>query len=105
MKAKVLLLIAAFIALPAVATITVEESSSYKYLYGHGHSKDTAEIVQASKASLNGEHYAMSAEREYEASNPFSKFVRNIFTYFDPALDHHTFMNHSINPTPSVNDL
>ena len=98
-------LIISFAAMPSFAGITPEEASSAGYLYTHGHSAATVDIVQKSKANINGEEYISAEEAKHANHSGFVRWVRRVFIYLDPALDDGTFMNHDIKSTPGYEDL
>lgn len=104
---KTLLLIAliGFIALPALAELTVEDVSSDAYLKNHGYSSAVVNAVNKTKAQVNGEPLAEPVERE-EYNIPVVKYFRKFIMYLDPSLDDHSFMNdHEIHTSPSYQDL
>lgn len=101
---KILLLMALFIALPAFAELTVEDTSSDIYLKNHGHSSAIINAVNKSKAQANGETFEEPIERE-EYNIPVVKYFRKLIMYLDPSLDDHSFMNHEIHTAPSYEDL
>ena len=105
MKKRFFLLAAALIALPVMATISVEETTDPSYLSGHGHSQDVVDVVQMSKANFYGETYVSSGQAKYANSIAPVRWIRKIFMYFDPALDNGEFMQHDIKSNPSVSDL
>ena len=105
MKKRFFLLAAALIALPVMATISVEETTDPVYLSGHGHSKDAVDVVQMSKANLFGETYVPSEQAKYANSIAPVRWIRKIFTYLDPALENNEFMQHDIKSSPSASDL
>lgn len=107
MRIKLLLtaLILTFAAMPSFAEITPEEASSASYLYTHGHSTATVDIVQKTKANINGEEYISAEEARHANRSGFVKWVRNVLIYLDPALDDGKFMQHEIKTSPSYEDL
>ncbi len=107
MKIKLLLsaLIFTFVILPGFTEITTQDSTSSDYLYSHGHSEAVVDIVQMTKAGINGEEYITSAEARRANDPKFIRWIKNIFIYLDPALDDGKFMNHDIKPSPSYEDL
>ena len=105
MKKRFFLLAAALIALPVMATLTVEESTDPAYLYGHGHSQDAVDVVQMSKANVYGETYVPTEQAKYGNAIAPVRWIRKIFMYFDPALENGEFMQHDIKSSPNVSDL
>lgn len=104
-KSLLILMLTAFISIPAFAELTVDDTSSAEYLKNNGYSSALATTVNKSKAQANGEPLTEPIEKE-EYNQPFVKFVRKVFMYIDPSLDDHSFMNdHDIHTSPSINDL
>ena len=100
---KVLLILSliGFAALPACAELTVSDTSADAYLKNHGYSQSTINVINKTKAQVNGEPLTEPVEHEYY-NQRFRKFVM----YIDPALDDHSFMNdHEIHSAPSYEDL
>lgn len=106
MRKKILfgILIAA-IMLPVSAELTVSEIASPEYLINHGHSIAGAEAVARSKSAALGIPYESIREERFYESNPFWGFLREVYTYLDPAPDQNTFLNHDIKVEPSYTDL
>ena len=107
MKIKLLLsaLIFTSMIIPACAEIVVDETTSPEYLYTHGHSEAVVDIVQMTKAGINGEEYITAAEAKRANDPKFVRWVKNIFIYLDPALDDGKFMRHDIKTSPNYEDL
>lgn len=107
MKDKIFLtILSVFVGtLPIYAGITPQESTSAQYLHNYGYSQSMVELVQASKAAVNGESYITEDEAKHANDPTFVKFVRKVFTYFDPALDSGSFKNHDIKYVPTIDDL
>ncbi len=107
MKIKFLLatLIFTFAVIPAFADITPIEASSPEYLYNHGHSEAVVDIVQFTKAGVNGEEYISSYELKHANDPKVLKWLRNVFLYLDPAMDDGKFLQHDTKPSPSYDDL
>lgn len=104
-KSLLILMLTAFITIPAFAELTVDDTTSPEYLKNNGYSSAFAITVNKSKAQANGEPLTEAIEKE-EYNQPFVKFVRRLFMYIDPSLDDHTFMNdHDIHTSPSIDDL
>lgn len=104
MKLKLLILTLLFTTVPAMA-LTRSETSSVDYMRANGYSDAIIDVVQISKAKVNGEHYVSFEEQKYGNSNAFVKWVRKFFIYIDPALVAEPPMSHNIKMTPSVNDI
>ena len=104
-KSLLIISLAACVAIPAFAELTVDDAISRDYLKNHGHSTATINVVQKEVASINGEPLEEPLEYKYY-SNPVARFVRKVFMYFDPAMDDHSFLNdHDIKTSPSYTDL
>ena len=96
------LVFAAFISAPALAAITVEETTDAEYLINAGYSQMTAEDVFMQKNRANGK----PIEPLYEKSqNKFVKAWRIFHAYVDPGLDEPDRIHHDIKPSPSISDL
>ncbi len=90
---------------PSFAEVTPEEVTSPDYLYNHGHSKTIIDIVQTSKAGVNGEKYITTDEAKNANDPKLVRWIKNFFIYLDPALDDGKFMHHQVKPSPSYEDL
>ena len=101
---KIFILIMAISLLPVYA-LTIDETTSYDYLRKHGHSDALIDAVHFEKAVINGEEYISMDKQKHQNDFFLVKWVRRLFTYFDPALDDGTFNDHNIKITPQVNDL
>ena len=104
---KVLLILSliGFAALPACAELTVSDTSADAYLKNHGYSQSTINVINKTKAQVNGEPLTEPVEHEYY-NQPLVKWFRKFVMYIDPALDDHSFMNdHEIYSAPSYEDL
>lgn len=104
MKLKLLILASIFTIIP-VAALTVSETSSVDYMRANGYSDATIDLVQSTKAAVNGEQYVSFEEQKYGNCSAFVKWVRKFFTYIDPALDPEPAMRHDTKITPSIDDL
>ena len=105
MKNKFLALgLITMLAAPAMAEpLTTSQTASREYLLNHGHSSAVAEAVEKTNSWVNGTPYDAPAKKEYP-DGPM-KWIRNLFIYFDPALDQNSFMNHNTKFTPQIDDL
>lgn len=93
------------IAAPAFAELTVDDVVSPEYMRNKGYSQATINATQKVIAQSNGEPLAEPLEHKYYGKG-FFKAVRRVFTYIDPSLDDHSFMNdHEIRTTPRFDDL
>ena len=92
----------AFIAAPAMAAVTVEETTDAEYLINSGYSQAVAEDVFMTKNRVSGK----PIEPLYE--KPQNKFVRvckKFYAYIDPAVDTDDRLHHDIHMSPSFSDL
>ncbi len=108
MKIKLLItaLFITYATIPTFAGITPTDAVSPDYLRNHGHSNATVEIVQKTRASVNGEQYLNTTDAEQGKKDcKLVRWIKNVFIYLDPALDDGSFMNHDIKTTPSYEDL
>lgn len=105
MKRNLLLfgiLAAAFVTMPAFASVTVEQSTEPEYLINSGYSEIAAESIFIGKNRANGK----SIEPLYEKSkNRFTKFCRALYGYTDPTIDTYDRVHHNIKLSPSWSDL
>lgn len=104
-KSFLILILTAFVSIPAFAELTIEDTTNPEYLKNNGFSSAFTITVDKVKAQANGEPLTEPVEKE-EYNEPFKKFVRRVFMYLDPSLDDHSFMNdHDIHTSPSIHDL
>lgn len=91
MKRKILIIgLAALIAAPVFAELTVDDAVSRDYLKNHGYSDSNINAIRKSIARANGETLQEPVEKNYY-KNPCVKFVRRFVMYLDPAMDDHSF--------------
>ena len=87
---------------PAIAAVTVEESTDAEYLINGGFSQALVEDVFVLKNRANGK----PIEPLYEKSqNGFVKAWRKLNAYMDPALDEPDRLHHDIKMSPHYSDL
>ena len=87
---------------PAIADVTVEETTDAEYLINAGFSQVMAEDVFMQKNRANGK----SIEPLYEKSqNKLVKICKKLYAYLDPSIDEPDRLHHDIKPSPSVSDL
>ena len=102
---KILLLsiaLMAFLAVPTMAAVTVEETTDAEYLINAGFSQTLAEDVFMQKNRVNGK----SIEPLYDKSQNFVvKGWRKFFGYLDPGQDTYDRLHHDIKMSPSFSDL
>lgn len=104
MKRNLLFAIAlmAFITVPAMAAVTVEEMTDAEYMLNAGYSQLAAEDVFMQKNRVAGK----PVEPLYEKSqNVFVKGWRKFYAYLDPSQDEPDRLHHDIKPSPSISDL
>lgn len=96
------LCLTAFMAVPAFAEMTVEESTDAEYLINSGYSQAVAEDIFIQKNRVSGK----PIEPLYEKSqNKFVKLCRKVYAYIDPAQDEVDRLHHDIKLSPSFSDL
>ena len=92
----------AFIAVPAIADITVEETTDAEYLINSGFSQAVAEDVFVLKNRAMGK----PIEPLYEKSqNVFVRGWKKLWAYADPGLEQADRIHHDIKLSPSPSDL
>lgn len=62
-------------------------------------------MVQLSKSGATGEVYITQDEAKHANDSKPVRWIRKVFTYFDPSLDDGTFMRHDTKTTPHIDDL
>ena len=93
-------------ALPVSAVITPDDATSQGYIENHGHSSEMARLIDLQNAQINGEKSVyVSKEPSWHTSNKFFRAVRNVFIYFDPALDDGKFQQHDTRFGEGFSDL
>jgi len=104
MKRNLFLSIAlmAFLAVPAMAAMTVEESTDAEYLINAGFSESMAEDVFMLKNRSNGKPIEPLYEKNQSA---IAKSWRKFCAYIDPARENYDRIHHDIKMSPSVSDL
>ena len=104
MKRNLLFAIAlmAFIIVPTMAAITVEETTDAEYLINSGFSQATAEEVFVLKNRANGK----PIEPLYEKSqNVLVRGWKKFYSYLDPSQESVDRIHHDIKLSPSFTDL
>ena len=103
MKRSLLLFVMILFALtPAIASVTVEETTDSEYLINSGYSQAVAEDVFMEKNRVSGK----PIEPLYEKSqNKLVRGWRALFGYLDPAQDTYDRIHHDIKLAPSFSDL
>ena len=96
------IILSAFIAIPTMVAVTLEETTDAEYLINSGYSQLTAEDVFVSKNRATGK----PIEPLYEKSqNRFVKLCKKFYAYLDPGQDECDRLHHEIKPAPSFTDL
>ena len=94
--------LAAFITLPTMAAVTVEETTDAEHLLNSGYSEITAEDIFMLKNRATGK----PVEPLYEKSqNKFVRACKKIYAYIDPSQDAPDRLHHDVAPSPSWSDL
>jgi len=89
-------------AVPAVATLDVQESTSPEFLYNSGYSSEAIRLIQYDKAYANGENFRAAEQQKVRNKNIFVKFL----DYLDPSRDDGRFLNRDLElQNPSYEDL
>ncbi len=104
MKRNLLLAMAlmAFITLPSMAAMTVEESTDAEYVINSGYSQAVAEDIFMMKNRATGQ----PIEPLYEKSqNVFVKAWKKLYSYVDPGQETYDRLHHDIKQSPSFSDL
>jgi hypothetical protein len=105
MKKLLLFAIAVTIPLAAQAVVSVDQTTSPEMLMRSGFSKQTADIVNISKARATGQEYYTDDEKAFKKQNAFVRFWRKLYVYADPAAEDYSYYHHSTTTTPSYTDL
>ena len=104
MRKKLLLAIAlmAFLVVPSMASVTVEETTDAECMINAGYSQALAEDV----FMLKNRALSKPVEPLYEKSqNVFVRGWRKFYSYFDPAQENVDRIHHDIQMSPSPTDL
>ena len=104
MKRKLLFtaIIATIAVFPAMASVSVQESTDAEYLINQGFSEQTAEDVFMVKNRANGNPVEPLYTKKH---NKFMNFYKRVWGYIDPAIDEADRLHHDIQPSPSFTDL
>ena len=104
MKRNVLLVTAlmAFLSVPALAEVTIEQTTDAEYMINAGYSQIMAEDVFMQKNRVAGK----PIEPLYESSDKgFVKGWKKFFSYIDPGAESLDRLHHDIKLVPSTSDL
>ena len=105
MRRNLFLVLALFTALciSARADITTAQQTDAEYLINNGYSEAGAEQVLIQKNRYAGK----PCEPLYEQknNNKFVRFLKNCYSYLDPAVDSEERYHHDIHQSPSIRDL
>lgn len=104
MKKLLLLAIAVTIPTMAQAVMSVDQTTDSERLMRSGFSKQTADIVNVSKARATGQEYYTDDERAFKKQNKFVRFWRKLYVYADPAAEDYSYYHHDTETTPSYKD-
>ncbi len=97
-----LLVAAAFMAMPAMAELTVEQTTDPEYIINSGYSQAMAEDMFMSKNRALGK----PIEPLYEKSqNVFVRGWKKFYSYVDPAQEAEDRLHHDIHLSPHYQDL
>ena len=96
------LVFSALISVPAMAAVTVEETTDAEYLLNSGYSQMTAEDVFMQKNRVNGKSVEPWDEK---AQNKALNVCRKLYSYIDPSIDEPDRLHHDVSPSPSYSDL
>lgn len=104
MKRNLLLaiILSAFVTIPAMASMTVEQSTDAEYLINSGYSKSVAEDVFMEKNRANGNPIEPLYPSKYDK---VKKGYKWFWGYVDPSIDRADRIHHDIQPSPSFADL
>lgn len=105
MKKLLLIAIAALIPTMAQAAVSVDQTTTPAVLINNGFSKQTADLVNVSKARATGQEYYTDDEKAYQKQNKFVRFWRKLYVYTDPAAEDYSIYHHDTKTTPSYTDL
>lgn len=96
------IILSAFIAYPAIAEVTVEETTDTEYLINAGYSQQTVEDVFMQKNRVSGKPVEPLYEKKH---NRWANFYKRVFGYIDPSIDNADRLHHDVAPSPSFSDL
>lgn len=97
-----LLVAAAFISAPAMAEVTVEQTTDAERLINSGYSEAMAEDVFMLKNRANGK----TIEPLYEKNpNVVVRWWKKFYAYCDPAQENSDHIHHNIEQSPAWTDL
>ncbi len=97
-----LLVAVAFVSAPAMAELTVEQTTDAEYIINNGYSQVMAEDIFMLKNRVSGK----PIEPLYEKSqNKFVRAWKKFYAYVDPSIENEDRIHHDIAPSPSYTDL
>lgn len=97
-----LLAVAAFISAPAMAELTVEQTTDAEYVINSGYSQTMAEDMFMLKNRASGK----PIEPLYEKSqNKLVRGWKKFYSYVDPAQENEDRIHHDIKLSPAYTDL
>lgn len=84
------------------ASVTTNQLTDPEFMINGGYSEAAAEQVLITKNRLNGKPCEPLYEKNH---NKFVKFLKNSYSYIDPAQDNDERYHHDIKMSPSYTDL
>ena len=96
------IVLAAFVTVPVLAAVTVEEMTEPEYIINAGYSQQTAEDVFMQKNRVNGKPVEPLYTKKH---NKITNFYKRVWGYLDPAIDEADRLHHDVSPSPSFSDL
>lgn len=96
------IILSAFAAIPATASVSVEQTTDAEYLINSGYSQIMAEDVFMEKNRNTGKPIEPLYTKKTDG---IAKVYKWIWSYFDPTIDRADRIHHDIQPSPSFADL
>ena len=96
------IILSAFIICPAIAEITVEETTDAGYIINSGYSEQTAETIFMQKNRVTGKPVEPLYEKKH---NKWANFYKKVFGYIDPSIDSADRLHHDVATSPTFSDL
>ncbi len=106
MRKNLLLVLALFaiVCVRANADVTPAQMTEPEYMINGGYSEAVAEEVLIMKNRVDGKPSEPLYEKKY-SNNKFVNFLKNSYSYLDPAQDSDERYHHDIHQSPSWHDL
>lgn len=104
MRRNLLLVLALFslLVIPTMAAVTPEQETSPEYMINYGYSEAAAEQVLIQKNRIEGKACEPLYEKKH---NKVVRFLKNCYSYLDPAQDSEERYHHDIQQSPHYTDL